>query len=170
MLFLEEYLKESIFTLLLPEMENFAQRFYETLLHGSIPVLIGNSKRLPFSVFIDWSKVVLEFPPHFLSELHQILQRIGISEIAELKRNGRFYLENYLYDSKVLVRSILTAYRNLLRLPAPGEQSFHAQVISSTYPDGFQPDKLEQKDVTVDLDEDLHYLWNENPGILLLFD
>jgi hypothetical protein len=44
-----------------------------------------------------------------------------------MRRNGRFYLENYLLDAKVLVRSILTAYRNKLGLVAPKERTFKGQ-------------------------------------------
>lgn len=40
--FAVEHLRDSVFTLLLPEMEAFSQRFYEALLYGTIPVVVGS--------------------------------------------------------------------------------------------------------------------------------
>lgn len=46
--FLAEQLKNSIFTLLHPEMEQFARRLHEALLYGSIPILLGDAQEREF--------------------------------------------------------------------------------------------------------------------------
>ncbi|KAI6192332.1 Exostosin-like 3 [Aphelenchoides bicaudatus] len=155
-------LNNSIFTLLHPKMTNFAQRLHETLLFGSIPVFIGseNDANLPFHDLIQWRRAILFFPPHYTHEIQTILPEVKVEKILELRRNGRFYLENYLLGANNLVRSILTAYRHRLSLPAPEEKTFKAEIIYSTHP---IVESVKPKSSVVDLDENIAFAWNQNP-------
>ncbi|KAI6232776.1 Exostosin and EXTL2 domain containing protein [Aphelenchoides fujianensis] len=166
--FRQTTLNESVFTLLLPSMERFAQRFHEALLHGAIPVVVdGGLGDLPFALRIRWDKAVVHVPPHFLPEIERILRAVPIAQILEFRRNGRFFFENFLVDTKVLTRSILSAIRHELRLPAPMERPFEAKVIHATHPQGTTPrPPVKAEERILDLDEDMDYLWNENPVYL----
>ncbi|KAI6210325.1 Exostosin-2 [Aphelenchoides besseyi] len=161
-------LNNSVFTMLMPEMERFAQRFHESLLYGAVPVIVSNDlNSLPFAQQIRWNKAVIHVPAHLLFDIEKILQTISTSRILELRRNGRFYLENYFADTKVLARSLLTAIRNQLRLPAPLERAYHSNVILTTGLNGSTSSPpIVQKNHIMELDEDLDYVWNVNPVYL----
>ncbi|KAI6180288.1 Exostosin-2 [Aphelenchoides besseyi] len=161
-------LNNSVFTMLMPEMERFPQRFHESLLYGAVPVIVSNDlNSLPFAQQIRWNKAVIHVPAHLLFDIEKILQTISTSRILELRRNGRFYLENYFADTKVLARSLLTAIRNQLRLPAPLERAYHSNIILTTGLNGSTSSPpIVQKNHIMELDEDLDYVWNVNPVYL----
>ncbi|KAI6170381.1 Exostosin-like 3 [Aphelenchoides bicaudatus] len=159
-----KHLKSSVFTVLHPKMKRFAQRLHECLLFGSIPVFIGDEHdaNLPFNDLIQWRRAILFFQPYLIREVQATLTGIGVDQILQLRRNGRFYLENYLFGADKLVRSIFTAYRHRLKLPAPEEQLFKAEIIHSTHPINDSDDNLQQLTV-INLDEHVEFAWNTNP-------
>ncbi|KAI6231615.1 Exostosin-2 [Aphelenchoides besseyi] len=161
-------LKSSVFTVLMPEMDRFAQRFYESLLYGTIPVIVSDDlNSLPFAKQIRWTKAVIHIPSHFLFEVETIVQKISTSQTLELRRNGRFYFENHFADTRVLTRSLLTSIRNQLRLPPPLERAHRANVIHSTRSYSTTPlPQTEETKRVMDLDENLDYVWNVNPVYL----
>ncbi|KAI6231103.1 Exostosin and EXTL2 domain containing protein [Aphelenchoides besseyi] len=161
-------LNNSVFTMLMPKMERFSQRFYESLLYGAIPVVVSDDlSSLPFAQRIRWNKAVVHIPSHFLFEIEKILQKIATPQILELRRNGRFYFENHFADTKVLTRSLLTSIRNQLRLPPPLEQAYRSNIILSTgLNNSTLSPPIEEKEPIIDLDEDLDYVWNVNPVYL----
>lgn len=100
-----------------------------------------------------------------------------VQKILELRRSGRFYLENYLHGSKNLVRSILTAYRNRLGLSAPWEKVFKcefkgpqsdncfpANIIYATHPmDSISKPPNKIPSAYFDFEEQIDFSWNQNP-------
>ncbi|KAI6211682.1 Exostosin-like 3 [Aphelenchoides besseyi] len=116
-------IRQSVFTLMFDGDHDFQQRFFESLLAGSIPVILSTGQqRLPFDHLIDWRLAALKFPLARLPELHFILRSFGVSDLLEMKRRGRFFLENFLINSKVLTRSILSSLRSSLQIPGESEQ------------------------------------------------
>lgn len=70
---------------------------------GSIPVITSNSESnapLPFQDFIDWRLASIRIAYARFSELHFILRSITASDLIEMRRKGRFFLENYLSNTK----------------------------------------------------------------------
>ncbi|CAD5212457.1 unnamed protein product [Bursaphelenchus okinawaensis] len=112
--------KQSTFTLLFYDQPSFSTRLFECLNFGSVPVIIKSGRRkyrLPFDDYIDWRLVLFTVSEARLPELHFILRSFELEDILEMKRKGRFYLENYLVNSKVLASTILTYIRHKLLIP-----------------------------------------------------
>lgn len=88
--------------MLLPHLPTFQQRLYEALLAGSVPVVVSSKQPfLPFHEMIDWRLAMVKVARARLSaELHFILRSIAIADLLEMKRMGRFFLENYLLNTK----------------------------------------------------------------------
>ncbi|KAF7635512.1 Peptidase_M50 domain-containing protein, partial [Meloidogyne graminicola] len=109
--------KQSTFTIILPDKDTFQESFYESLQAGSIPVICSLHTFLPFDEFVDWKLATIRIPPSRFPELHFILRSIGVQDLLEIKRKGRFYFENLLMDKRVLIRSIISLMRFRLQLP-----------------------------------------------------
>lgn len=96
--------KHALFTFIFPnDGQTFQIRFYESLLAGSIPVVLSTSKLyapLPFQDTIDWRLAAIRIPRAKFPEIHFILRSISLSDSLEMRRMGRFYLENYLLNTK----------------------------------------------------------------------
>lgn len=108
--------KQCTFTLIFPEMASFQQRLYESLEGGSIPVVFSLHASLPFDEFVDWRQAVIRIAPSQFPELHFILRSISVPDTLEFKRKGRYLFENYLIDTKVLIRSIFSLMRFRLQI------------------------------------------------------
>lgn len=96
---------ESMFALILFQSgQNPTAIFHDQLLaalqHGAIPVVTALQPPLPFMDWLDWRKAVYTLPLQRLPELHFILRSFAPSDILEMRRQGRFLLENYLIDKK----------------------------------------------------------------------
>lgn len=79
---------------------SFQQRFYEALLAGAIPVIVSLADPLPFDDLIDWRLASIRIAPARFPELHFILRSISIADLLEMRRKGRFFLENYLINTR----------------------------------------------------------------------
>lgn len=75
--------------------KQFNLRLYEALNNGAVPVIMSLKAILPFHDAVDWRLAVLQLAPQRLPELHFILRSISPSDILEMRRQGRFLLENY---------------------------------------------------------------------------
>lgn len=98
---------ETMFALIIFSAEqNFTDVFHDHLLtalqNGAIPVVTSLRPPLPFPDLIDWRRAVYTLPVQRLSELHFILRSFAPADILEMRRQGRFLLENYLVDKKGL--------------------------------------------------------------------
>ncbi|KAI6183357.1 Exostosin-like 3 [Aphelenchoides bicaudatus] len=121
-------IQKSAFTLIFDSQPKIQQRFLEALQGGSIPVLMSTSHfHLPFDGFIDWRLATVQVPLARLTELHFILRSFSLGDRLEMERKGRFFLENYLINTKVLSRAILSAVRFCLKLPGENEAQFKAK-------------------------------------------
>uniref|UniRef100_A0A915CW53 Exostosin-3 n=1 Tax=Ditylenchus dipsaci TaxID=166011 RepID=A0A915CW53_9BILA len=120
------FIRRSFFSLIFPDSSSFQERFYEALLAGCVPVIVSmdsnDQSLLPFQDLIDWRLAVVRIPPARLaSELHFILRSIKLADLVEMRRKGRFFLENYLLNTKVLSQSILSTLRFRLQIPDKGQ-------------------------------------------------
>uniref|UniRef100_A0A0N5AV68 Exostosin domain-containing protein n=1 Tax=Syphacia muris TaxID=451379 RepID=A0A0N5AV68_9BILA len=116
-------LKDSMFSLifeapLLDSSEQFHLRLWESLKYGAIPVVLSLKAVFPLHDFIDWSQAALQFPLQRLPELHFILRSISVADILEMRRQGRFLLENYFLNVEgVVSNAVVGALRKRVGVP-----------------------------------------------------
>ncbi|VDO46111.1 unnamed protein product, partial [Onchocerca flexuosa] len=103
----------------------FHDQLLSALQYGAIPVITTLLPPLPFMEWLDWRRVVYTLPLQRLPELHFILRSFAPSDILEMRRQGRFLLENYLIDKKVVAETLIAALR--FRIGVPGEQAAAVQ-------------------------------------------
>ncbi|EFO21280.2 exostosin family protein [Loa loa] len=137
---------ESMFALILFQTGQsptaiFHDQLLAALQYGAIPVITTLLPPLPFMDLLDWRRAVYTLPLQRLPELHFILRSFAPSDILEMRRQGRFLLENYLIDKKnsivskefsvyviffaVVAETLIAALR--FRIGVPGEQTVAAQ-------------------------------------------
>ncbi|VDK82665.1 unnamed protein product [Onchocerca ochengi] len=121
---------ESMFALILFQTGQspttlFHDQLLSALQYGAIPVITTLLPPLPFMEWLDWRRVVYTLPLQRLPELHFILRSFAPSDILEMRRQGRFLLENYLIDKKVIAETLIAALR--FRIGVPGEQAVAVQ-------------------------------------------
>ncbi|VDK72019.1 unnamed protein product [Litomosoides sigmodontis] len=121
---------ESMFALILFQSGQspttlFHDQLLAALQFGAIPVITALQPPLPFMDWLDWRRAVYTLPLQRLPELHFILRSFAPSDILEMRRQGRFLLENYLMDKKVVAESLIAALR--FRIGVPGEQAVAIQ-------------------------------------------
>ncbi|VDM27849.1 unnamed protein product [Toxocara canis] len=115
-------LDDSMFVLILAPQSSdsssqFQQRLLEALMHGAVPVIVSLSAPLPLSDLIDWRLASYRIAPQRLPELHFVLRSFAAADILEMRRKGRFFLQNYLVNTKVITTTLLAAERQRLGLP-----------------------------------------------------
>lgn len=108
----------------------------------------GNGPELPFASFIDWQTAVVMLPQARLPELHFILRSFAAADVLEMRRKGRFYLENYLFSSTgsfllefylclALTRALLAFVRHSIKSPtlelAPQSQFYSVSEPTAQY-------------------------------------
>lgn len=170
---------------------SFLTRLHESLESGAIPVILGADQvALPFSEFIDWSRVVLFLPAARVVELHFVLRAYGDSDVVELRLRGRLVWEHYLSTPQRVAVSLLSLIRARLGIPAhavneestPGFHSvtFHPPKADGPVPDAWNeglcgaeppfPVPTYQRNFSVTLNEQSK-TWNErfDPHILYPF-
>ncbi|KAM3723091.1 Exostosin-2 [Dirofilaria immitis] len=103
----------------------FHDQLLAALQYGAIPVITTLLPPLPFMEWLDWRRAVFTLPLQRLPELHFILRSFAPSDILEMRRQGRFLLENYLIDKKVVAEALIAALR--FRIGVPGEQAIAVQ-------------------------------------------
>lgn len=97
---LEEALHNGTFALIFSNSPSFSQHLYDVLRVGSIPVVVGTDALLPFSEYLDWTQTVLTIPRRNLPFLMPMLRSIPKNTIYRLRKAGRYFLENYVGNSK----------------------------------------------------------------------
>uniref|UniRef100_A0A183C0I5 Glyco_transf_64 domain-containing protein n=1 Tax=Globodera pallida TaxID=36090 RepID=A0A183C0I5_GLOPA len=164
---------ESTFLLLFTsDRTNFAKNLYVALSCGTIPVFIEDSSEqdlknlLPVPDLIEWHRATIFLHRQNIefSSLFLLLKSVPEWKIYELRRMGRFYFQHFLGDPKVLVRTIFTAIRHRLHLPAPPEKTVSAEILFKLLPINGNPE-TENLDLQF-FDEDIHRLWNMDPTYL----
>ncbi|VDM09912.1 unnamed protein product [Wuchereria bancrofti] len=121
---------ESVFALILFQTgqsptTTFHDQLLAALQYGAIPVITTLLPPLPFMELLDWRRAVYTLPLQRLPELHFILRSFAPADILEMRRQGRFLLENYLIDKKVVTETLIAALR--FRIGVPGEQTIATQ-------------------------------------------
>ncbi|VDN05888.1 unnamed protein product [Thelazia callipaeda] len=117
---------ESMFSLLLFEAGQvstnvFHEHLLSSLRFGAVPIITALQPPLPFMELFDWRRAVFVLPIQRLPELHFILRSFAPADVLEMRRQGRFLLENYLTDKKVIAETLIAALRH--RIGVPGEQT-----------------------------------------------
>ena len=101
----EEYvhnIQRSTFSLCLPGMALWSPRIVESLVYGSIPVIIADDIVLPFEDQLEWSHFSLRISERDATtpfKLEHILRRISSDRIQHLSSNGRAAVAKLLYDN-----------------------------------------------------------------------
>ncbi|VDK52098.1 unnamed protein product [Anisakis simplex] len=169
---------ESIFD----SSSEFQQRLIEALWHGSIPIIVSLNAIFPFADCIDWRLATYRIAPQRLPELHFILRSFSAADVLEMRRKGRFLLENYLANTKVVISTLLTAQRQRIGIPASdrvaspskplfGSSSFVSPHLTTPGPPHFEEEYLGPREAPHNSPSYTHnftsqqlyanYLWNE---------
>uniref|UniRef100_A0A914WDL6 glucuronosyl-galactosyl-proteoglycan 4-alpha-N-acetylglucosaminyltransferase n=1 Tax=Plectus sambesii TaxID=2011161 RepID=A0A914WDL6_9BILA len=112
----------------------FQTRILEALLHGTVPVIVGDRSQLPFADLLDWRRVTYRIPFARLPEIHFILRSIGAEDLLEMRRRGRVVAENFLNDKQALVKTALSALQHRLGMLAPAISDYQAlPVFNGSY-------------------------------------
>lgn len=113
----------------------FQTRLYESLKHGSVPVILGDYVELPYSELLDWSKVVISLPKPRVTELYFLLRTMSNVDVMEYKKNGRLFWETYLGTAESVVSTVLAVLRTRLHIPAqPVREEPSVSAVSNFIP------------------------------------
>ena len=126
----------------------FQTRLFESLKSGAVPVILGDTAKLPYSEIIDWSKAVLSLPKPRMSELHFFLRTFTDSDIMELKRHGRVIWETYFGSTHSIVSTVLAVLRTRLQIPAAPVKEEPSPSIVSEYSPAVQYTALDPEEDT----------------------
>ena len=136
-------------------------RLIESLVCGSIPVLIGFTD-LPFNDVIDWTRAAVIIPPGRFSDVHYILRSIGRDSVLDYRLHGRNLWQMYFSSPQTVVETVVAIVRSRALHPPPVAPEFvgvalfsqrgglHKRIISPV---------LTQNFTTYTWD-----LWNTPPG------
>uniref|UniRef100_A0A1I7YEY2 Exostosin domain-containing protein n=1 Tax=Steinernema glaseri TaxID=37863 RepID=A0A1I7YEY2_9BILA len=115
----EANLNNSVFSLVHPaEDSQFHRLLYDSLLAGSVPVVLDSEVKLPFDDLLDWNLFSVRVSKWRLPELHYVLRSIPLADILEMRRMGRVFLEEYLGNARALSRTIISATRSRIGIPS----------------------------------------------------
>ncbi|PAV91819.1 hypothetical protein WR25_18979 [Diploscapter pachys] len=67
---------------------------------------------------IDWRLASIKVPRARFPEIHFILRSYSMSDVLEMRRQGRIFVETYLGDKRAITRSMLASLRYRLLLPS----------------------------------------------------
>ena len=93
-------------------------RLTESLICGSIPVLIGVGT-LPFDEVIDWREVAVSIPAGGFSDIHYILRSLSRDDIQNLRLNGRNLWHTYFSSPLAVVKTTVAMVRSRTLHPPP---------------------------------------------------
>ncbi|KAK0418178.1 hypothetical protein QR680_013415 [Steinernema hermaphroditum] len=175
-------LKGAVFSLLDPaDNAAFHHLLYESLLAGSIPVVLDADVKLPFDDLIDWKLVSVRVSKWRLPELHYILRSIPLPDVLEMRRTGRIFLENYFGNAKALTWTMLSAVRWRIGIPSDSRpvdsarplfnESFVAPQISQERKPNYEEEPLGPQEAPSNSPKFLrnftllhsYAMWNKNP-------
>ena len=132
-------LRDSVFVFIFPDVPTFQERLYEALENGAIPVIVSMTAPLPFQEFVDWKQAVIRIPYARFPESHFILRSVSVADQLEIRRRGRFILENYLLNSRKLTQTILSSLRYRLQIPATDPEDIESKPL---FGDSYSPHEL----------------------------
>lgn len=140
-------------------------RLVESLICGSIPVLIG-IETLPFDDVIDWRRATLTLPPGRFSDIHYILRSIDQDSILDYRLQGRNLWQMYLTSSLTVVQSVLAVVRHRMLHPPPVAQEF---VGVSLYSQSGSRKRLLSPVLTQNFTVYSQDFWNTPPGPFFIY-
>ena len=153
----QKLLVQSTFSLiLLPSNQSVVtttliqQRIYESLKHGAIPVVLGDYIEMPFSEILDWNRAAIFLPVARVTEIFFFLRTFTDSDIAEMRKQGRFFWETYFGSTRKIVDSLLAVTRTRLQIPA---SVVREEPTLSVFNATFVPLKIEGADPEPETDE-----------------
>lgn len=111
-------LQNSMFSIVVGDIKsNFLSEIIDCFKNGAVPVIIGSIDNVLFSSVIDWKLATIIIPYQRLPELLYILQTMTISDIIDLKWQGRFLYQTYFSTQTILLRSVISLIKNKIFLP-----------------------------------------------------
>ena len=126
----------------------FQTRLFESLKNGAVPVILGDTAKLPYSEIIDWPKAVLSLPKPRMSELHFFLRTFSDTDVMELKRHGRTIWETYFGSTHSIISTALAVLRTRLQIPAAPVKEEPSPSIVSDYSPAVQYTALDPEEDT----------------------
>lgn len=135
-------------------------RLVESLICGSIPVLIG-IETLPFDDVIDWHRATLSLPPGRFSDVHYILRSIDRDTVLEYRLQGRNLWQMYFASPLTVVQSVIAVVRYHSLHPPPVAQDF---VGVSLYSQTGNRKRLLPSVLTQNFTVYTPKFWNRPPG------
>ena len=100
-----DLMSRSVFTLCPAGYGRWTFRMIESLLCGSIPVILSDDYVLPFADKIDWSKYVIVVPENDLLKLPEILKSISSEKIKEMQQN--IFQNKHLFQKDFILSCML---------------------------------------------------------------
>jgi alpha-1,4-N-acetylglucosaminyltransferase EXTL3 len=91
---------------------------FEILQSASVPVILGDHIKLPFSEIIHWPRAVIFLPKARVTELHFILRSFTDADILEMRRQGRMVFESFFGSTKSIIDATLATIRRRVHIPA----------------------------------------------------
>ena len=105
-------------------------RLVESLICGSIPVLIG-METVPFDEVIDWRQAAISLPPGRFSDIHYILRSVSREDIQNLRLHGRNLWHAYFSSPLSVVQSVVAMVRSRTLHPPPVAPEFRGVSLFS---------------------------------------
>ena len=105
-------------------------RLIESLMCGSIPVLIGITT-LPFDDVIDWQRAAITVPPGRFSDVHYILRSIDQDTVLDFRLRGRNLWQIYFSSPLTVVQSAVAIVRYRTLHPPPLAPDFIGAALHS---------------------------------------
>ena len=93
-------------------------RLIESLVCGSIPVLIGMGT-LPFDEVIDWRLAAISIPASGFSDIHYILRSVSGDDIQNFRLNGRNLWHTYFSSPLAIIKTTVAMVRSRTLHPPP---------------------------------------------------
>ena len=136
-----QFLRDSTFNLILAPVNTTVistvltqTRIFEALKYGAIPVILGDSIRLPFDELLNWKDAVVMLPKARVTELHFYMRSLGDSDILAMRRQGRIFWETYMGSTQSIINTVLATVRTRLHIPAfPMLDEPSPSVFNDTY-------------------------------------
>ena len=105
-------------------------RLVESLMCGSIPILIG-IETLPFDDIIDWQSAAITLPPGRFSDTHYILRSFDRESIQEYRLQGRNLWQTYFSSPLILLQATMAIVRYHALHPPPTAPEYAGLVLHS---------------------------------------
>ena len=136
-------------------------RLIESLMCGSIPVLIG-IRTLPFDDIIDWTRAAITIPPGRFSDIHYILRSIDRDTITDYRLQGRNLWQMYFNSPLTVVQSVIAIVRYRALHPPPLASDFVGVALHSQA--GGQRKSITSPVLTQNFTMYSQGFWNNPPG------